>query len=48
MINDLENNLSYNLHNTSDSQQQLKNPNQNKVALIIGAGDATGGALAKR
>ncbi len=48
MSNALDNNLSHNLHNTSDSQQQLKNPNQNKVALIIGAGDATGGAIAKR
>lgn len=36
------------MNNNLDSQRQEKNPNNHKVALIIGAGDATGGAIAKR
>lgn len=36
------------MNNNLDSQRQEKNPNSHKVALIIGAGDATGGAIAKR
>ena len=36
------------MNNNLDSQRREKNPNSHKVALIIGAGDATGGAIAKR
>lgn len=36
------------MNNNLDSQRQEKNPTSHKVALIIGAGDATGGAIAKR
>lgn len=36
------------MNNNLDSQRQEKNPNSHKVALIIGAGDAAGGAIAKR
>ena len=36
------------MNHNLDSQRQEKNPISHKVALIIGAGDATGGAIAKR